>query len=927
MKSTYFYMILFSLLLLWGCSDKSSDSSEEEKFGDWVNRIELPDDMIFVGGREKLAVLGTKDSAAQSKERPEMKVELTYEYYLGKHEVSCDQFYSLMKKVASEDCGDKPVVNVTYYDAVLYANERSKEADLDTAYSYNKLYLDANGHCTKIEGLYFNPYAESYRLPSEAEWMYVAARHWNVKDSWYGSNSENERHDVCTSKPDADGFCDLSGNVMEWMNEWLAVLQDTTLKNFAGASDGGALDERVVKGGSFHHDSSAIRIYKRGDVYTVSSNSRASYVGFRLAFGPMYLPMWLGSDGSRNDTDVKSKSDMGTIREITGAFQAEIAFRNDITGNLIFGDYTKSGYALHEFKDTMQVYHPEISPNGANIAFCTKPEGVSGKSELFVRNIHTAGTVKLDVESAAIPRWRVLPSGDTVIVYVTDAGSNKEEFEWKNSSTWQVPFNFGEFGTPEKLLTGSFNGGVSDDDRLAVSGARLLRTKMSTSKEALSIDSIWYNEEQACNVSLSKDKSKRTLFLDFASGTGQKYAGTKYSTHGRLFVADSTGKLIYSMPAPKGYTFDHTEWVVNANEYMGAKSGYVIATLADKNGVHGKIALLNLADSSVTTLVEGEELWHPSLWIKKIETSSFESLDKSLDLDSAGYYYHDAVSSLLSQKMNVFWQLHDSLKIVCLGSSRMTGGVWTYGMKNGMGLNLGALHVDMDVIHYVAQNYALPHAKKMRYLIVSLDLDLWGESFGVNLKENLVPEIAYAYDKNHKFWKDGIPDGFIDINKVYLQESPVVRDYRRTLGWQRYEVKGWESSGLNSSALVADSTWSDHVKTYKDNMSKLEDIIAAAKKNDVVVVGVVFPQSPYYKKTGAFGRHGMRRSLADSLLKELKSWESEYSNFKFVDENKMGKHDYTDDDAFDYDHLSFKGAKKLTARLDSLMNSWDEADE
>jgi hypothetical protein len=38
-----------------------------------------------------------------------------------------------------------------------------------------------------------------------------------------------------------------------------------------------------------------------------------------------------------------------------------------------------------------------------------------------------------------------------------------------------------------------------------------------------------------------------------------------------------------------------------------------------------------------------------------------------------------------------------------------------------------------------------------------------------------------------------------------------------------------------------------------------------------------------------------------------------------VDENKMGNHDYTDDMAFDYDHLSVTGARKITITLDSLI--------
>ena len=49
----------------------------------------------------------------------------------------------------------------------------------------------------------------------------------------------------------------------------------------------------------------------------------------------------------------------------------------------------------------------------------------------------------------------------------------------------------------------------------------------------------------------------------------------------------------------------------------------------------------------------------------------------------------------------------------------------------------------------------------------------------------------------------------------------------------------------------------------------------------------------------------------------------DYPNFIFMDENKMGKHDYTSKMAYDDDHLGTLGAEKLTHRLDSLIKTLD----
>ena len=174
--------------------------------------------------------------------------------------------------------------------------------------------------------------------------------------------------------------------------------------------------------------------------------------------------------------------------------------------------------------------------------------------------------MKLDVENAAIPRWRVLENGDTAIVYVTSAENNRDETAFWALSTWQVVFKDGAFGEPEKLFDGAFHGGISEDETLAVTGARLLRARVAEKGSTVmssAVDTVWYNGEQACNASLSKDGTKRTLFLDFGGKTGREFVGEDYDTHERLLIVDSTGKLIQSVAAPAGYTFDHSEWVAD----------------------------------------------------------------------------------------------------------------------------------------------------------------------------------------------------------------------------------------------------------------------------------------------------------------------------------------------------------------------------
>jgi hypothetical protein len=103
----------------------------------------------------------------------------------------------------------------------------------------------------------------------------------------------------------------------------------------------------------------------------------------------------------------------------------------------------------------------------------------------------------------------------------------------------------------------------------------------------------------------------------------------------------------------------------------------------------------------------------------------------------------------------------------------------------------------------------------------------------------------------------------------------------------------------------------------------LKTIIQTCKTKNINVIGVIFPQNPKYKETGAFGRYGLLRSEAPALIDEIRSISQTDSNFILLDENKMGDHDYPDEMAQGTDHLNSKGAAKLTHRLDSLIQTLD----
>ena len=873
--------------------------------------------------------IGTNDKSFKANERPAMKVVLDYGFYMGIHEVTCGEYAEVAKKAKLKTFGkcendSLPLTDITYYDAVLYANAKSKLEKRDTVYTYRSALFDEEKHCTNLEGFAFHANVDGYRLPTEAEWVYAATQAWNTKNSWNNSNSEYKLHPACSIGTDSAGFCDMAGNAMEWVNDWLGLFRDTTVTNYAGAPDGGDMGERIVKGGSYSSSEKELNPYSRGDVYTVTSSVRAEYVGFRLAFGSIPDALWMNDDGTSTSNIVTSLVGSEAIKKLTGTFNAKLAFRNDVSGNIAYLNYSNGTLSVKEITKGINAYHPEISPDGNWIAYCTGIEGISGSSSVYVQSLDSknpSGPIKLNVKSAAIPRWRVLENGDTVIVFVNDAGNNKDEATFKSNSTWQVKFANGKFGTPQKLFDGAYHGGISEDQSLAVSGARILRARVAKK------DVIWYDSAQACNLSLSQDGTKRTAFLDFAGKPGKEFVGETYATHQRVFIADSTGKLIQSIKAPSGYTFDHTEWATNGDKSV------IVATLTNANGAHTKIAIINPKDNSITEIVESEELWHPNLWIKKVQkiipsTEDSAEVDTAfhLDPDSAGVYYISGASDkalIMRYKMELLWQYKDSANTVILGSSRPKNSLIPEELSNQFfAINLASSYFSINESHYTYFNYIQSNVKKLKYLIVSLDIDMWWKSYNSYknffYKDHLkIP--GYVYDKNHLFGKDFDSQELYRFTYESIGSNYYANIFRSSRGYHKFDNSiGWE----NDPPLYHDSTWmQDTISLYENSIKLLKEIILDSKEKDIFVIGIIFPQSPAYKNTGSFGCYGLQRSLAPSVIDDLTNLSQENPNFILMDENKMGNHDYTDEMARDRDHLSHTGALQITHRLDSLLRT------
>lgn len=158
-------------------------------------------------------------------------------FLLSKFPVTQDLYHEITKASPSVFKGNRrPVETVTWKDAVLFCNSLSKQSGFNSCYTFG-----ADGE------IVFDPAANGFRLPTEAEWEYACkagtkgARYGELESiAWYKANSEKTTHNVGLKEPNAWGLYDMLGNVWEWCSD---VYDETVYGSYRIFRGGGWCDE------------------------------------------------------------------------------------------------------------------------------------------------------------------------------------------------------------------------------------------------------------------------------------------------------------------------------------------------------------------------------------------------------------------------------------------------------------------------------------------------------------------------------------------------------------------------------------------------------------------------------------------------------------------------------------------------------------
>ena len=209
-----------------------------------------------------------------SNEIPTHQVTLTQPFYMGRYEVTQDQWTA------------KRQGNPSRWQGVGYPNAANRPVD---QVSWNM--IAGKGGFMSVTGL---------RLPTEAEWEYAyragtttAFHSYPAQPNgfnndrllgniaWYSSNSGRQTHTVGGKLANGLGLHDMAGNVSEWCQDLYEPYSSASVINPTGPTTG---KYRLLRGGSWDNISYSCRASRRS---YASPDSACKYgSGFRVVRNP-----------------------------------------------------------------------------------------------------------------------------------------------------------------------------------------------------------------------------------------------------------------------------------------------------------------------------------------------------------------------------------------------------------------------------------------------------------------------------------------------------------------------------------------------------------------------------------------------------------------------------------------------------------------
>ncbi|MBQ6504003.1 MAG: SUMF1/EgtB/PvdO family nonheme iron enzyme [Flexilinea sp.] len=252
----------------------TEQSSDEEQIPQGSTRTAEPpaltdidDGFVLISGGSFL--MGSPDTENWRIDDETQHAVTVSSFYIDPHETTQEEYERLMGENPSEFRGNNlPVENITWLEAVRFANARSTDNALTPVYSITE------------EGVTWDRSANGYRLPTEAEWEYACRAGtqtpfnyghtlgadnanfyghypYEIEENYFDNSSLEAKPGVYRQKTvdigsfyqNAWGLYDMHGNVNEWCWDYYGPYNPDSAEDPVGAESG---TRHVYRGGGWN---------------------------------------------------------------------------------------------------------------------------------------------------------------------------------------------------------------------------------------------------------------------------------------------------------------------------------------------------------------------------------------------------------------------------------------------------------------------------------------------------------------------------------------------------------------------------------------------------------------------------------------------------------------------------------------------------
>lgn len=249
-----------------GTASTASGTLPQEKTGQTLKDCDSCPEMVVIRPGSFMMGSPATEEGRGASEGPRHLVTIARAFAMGKYEVTFDEYDAC---VADKGCrqvadngwgrGRRPVVNVSFLDALRYASWLSKTT------------------------------GQAYYLPSESEWEYAARAGtdtpWNTGSAIVADDAnilDQFKKTVAVGGYPANawGLHDTHGNVAEWVQDCMDTGYVGVPTNGGAALSGDCKERRVVRDGSFSEAPAGVRsAHRRAGPSRTANTAR----GFRVA--------------------------------------------------------------------------------------------------------------------------------------------------------------------------------------------------------------------------------------------------------------------------------------------------------------------------------------------------------------------------------------------------------------------------------------------------------------------------------------------------------------------------------------------------------------------------------------------------------------------------------------------------------------------